>query len=40
MRTVMFMRFLLKSEKSIRGCDLMRVLLFGDEIFQAWAIPF
>lgn len=35
MRIVMPMRFLLASEKSVRGCDLMRVLLFArGEIFQ------
>lgn len=35
MRTVMPMRFLHKSEKSIRKCDLMRVFMFGVKIFQA-----
>lgn len=40
MRKVMSMRLLLKSEKSSRVNDLMRVLLFGDEIFQAYATTF
>lgn len=40
MRKVMSMRLLLKSEKSSRVNDLMRVLQLGDEIFQAYATTF
>ena len=39
-KTAMPMRLLLKPENSIKACDLMRVLRFGGEIFQAYATPF